>query len=56
MRKALGIKPGDKLIMVADGNLLTLVPKPKSYRKAATGLVRGVYPPDYLKQERESWE
>lgn len=53
-RKALGLKPGDKLLVVLRGNCLIILEKPKSY--AAAGLGRGLYPEDYLQKERESWE
>jgi AbrB family looped-hinge helix DNA binding protein len=53
-RKALGLKPGDKLLVVLRGNCLIILAKPKSY--AAAGLGRGLYLEDYLKKERESWE
>ena len=53
-RKALGLKPGEKLLVVLRGNCLITHEKPKSY--AAAGLGRGLYPQDYLKKERESWE
>jgi AbrB family looped-hinge helix DNA binding protein len=49
-RKALGLKPGDKLLVVPR----VILEKPKSY--AAAGLGRGLYLEDYLKKERESWE
>ncbi|HTB92928.1 MAG TPA: AbrB/MazE/SpoVT family DNA-binding domain-containing protein [Candidatus Sulfotelmatobacter sp.] len=55
-RKALGLKPGDKLLVVLLGDDLIVLRKPKSYRKAIAGLGRGLYPPDYLKKERESWD
>lgn len=55
-RKALGLKPGDKLLVVLLGEDVIVLRKPKSYRKALTGLGRGLYPPDYLKKERESWD
>ena len=55
-RKALGLKPGDKLLVVAYGDKIIVLEKPKSYRKAIAGIGRGLYPPDYLKKERESWE
>jgi AbrB family looped-hinge helix DNA binding protein len=55
-RKALGLKPGDKLLVVLQGDNIIVLQKPKSYRKAISGLGRGLYPDDYLKKERESWE
>jgi AbrB family looped-hinge helix DNA binding protein len=55
-RKALGLKPGDKLLVVLQGDNIIVLQKPKSYRKAISGLGRGLYPDDYLKKERESCE
>ena len=55
-RKALGLKPGDKLLVVLQGDNIIVLQKPKSYRKAISGLGRGLYPDDYLRKERESWE
>lgn len=55
-REALGIKPGDKLIVVVHGRTLTVLQKPKSFSEAIEGLAKGVYPPDYLKKERQSWK
>lgn len=55
-REALGVKPGAKLLVVVERNMVTLLRKPKNFRKAIEGLGKGLYPPDYLKQERESWD
>ena len=55
-RKALSLKAGDKLLVVAYGDKIIVMEKIKSYRKAIAGIGRGLYPADYLKQERESWE
>ena len=55
-RKRMGLKPGDKLLVVMRGDDMIVLRKPKSYRAAITGIGRGLYPPDYLKKERESWE
>jgi AbrB family looped-hinge helix DNA binding protein len=55
-RLALGLKPGAKLLIVLQGDHIIVLPKPKSYRKAISGIGRGLYAPDYLKKERESWE
>jgi AbrB family looped-hinge helix DNA binding protein len=56
VRRALGLKPGDKLLVVLMGDDMIVLRKPKSYRAAITGIGRGLYPADYLKKERESWE
>ena len=55
-REALGLKPGDKLVISVTGRKILVLEKPKSFAKAIRGLARGVYPPDYLKKERESWD
>ena len=54
-RRALGLKPGDKLIIVPRGETLIIMRKPKNYAKAILGMGKGMYPPDYLARERESW-
>jgi len=55
-RKALGLKPGDKILVVTRGEDVIILRKPKSYRTALRGLGRGLYPKDYLRKERDSWE
>jgi AbrB family looped-hinge helix DNA binding protein len=37
-RKALGLKPGDKLLVVLQGNNIIVLQKPKSYRKEISGV------------------
>jgi AbrB family looped-hinge helix DNA binding protein len=54
-RKALGLKPGDKLLVVPRGETIIVMRKPKNYAKAILGIAKGMYPPDYLERERESW-
>ncbi len=54
-REALGLKPGAKLLVVVHGNTVILRRRPKSYAEAIEGIGAGLYPPDYLKKERESW-
>jgi AbrB family looped-hinge helix DNA binding protein len=54
-RKALGLRPGDKLIIVPRGETLIVMRKPKNYAKAILGIAKGMYPPDYLERERKSW-
>jgi len=55
-RAALGLKPGDKLLVVVSGERVLVLEKPKSYPAAIRGLGRGVYPRDYLRKERKSWD
>ena len=54
-REALGLNPGDKILVVVRGGKVLLLQKPKSYEAAIRGLARGRYPKNYLKKERASW-
>lgn len=56
IRDALRIKAGDRLLVVRRGDGVILLPKPKQYSKSIAGMASGLYPPDYLKRERESWQ
>ena len=56
-REALGVKPGDKLLIVTKGDRVIVLQKPANYAKALRTLVpRGFYGKDYIKKERESWD
>jgi AbrB family looped-hinge helix DNA binding protein len=55
-RKALGLKPGDKVLIVVRSGRLLVLQKPKSHHAAIRGLARGKYPKDYLQKERQSWD
>jgi AbrB family looped-hinge helix DNA binding protein len=55
-REALGLKPGDKILVLVRGGKVLVLQKPKSYRAAIRGLARRAFPKDYLKKERQSWE
>lgn len=55
-REALGVKPGDKLLVVVRGDTLIVLKKPKSYHAAIRGLAGGSYSSRYLDEERESWD
>ena len=55
-REALGVKAGDRLLVVVHGNRVMVLEKPKSHHVAIRGLASGLYSGDYLKQERQSWE
>ena len=54
-RKALGLKPGDRVLVVPRGETIIVTRKPKNYARAILGMAKGMYPPDYLERERESW-
>jgi len=56
MRRALGLKAGDKLLVVVLENSMIVLKKPKSFADAVKGIGKGLYPADYLKKERQSWE
>jgi AbrB family looped-hinge helix DNA binding protein len=55
-REALGVKPGDKILVLVRGGKVLILQKPKSYRAAIRGLARASYPKGYLQRERQSWE
>jgi AbrB family looped-hinge helix DNA binding protein len=55
-RKALGLKPGDKILVVVRGERVLILEKPKSHHAAIRGLARSGYPNGYLQKERQSWE
>jgi len=55
IRDVLGIKAGDRLLMVSRGDTVILLRKPKKCSKALAGIGNGLYGPDYLAKERESW-
>lgn len=54
-REALGVKPGDKLLVVVRGDRVIVLEKPRSYHNAIIGLSGMQYPKGYLKKERRSW-
>ncbi len=55
-RKALRLKPGDKILVVIRGEKVLVLERPKSYAFAIRGLARGVYSRRHLQKERQSWE
>jgi AbrB family looped-hinge helix DNA binding protein len=55
-RKALGVKPGDTVLVTTQGNRVIVIEKPKSPRAAIRGLGKGLYSAGHLKKERESWD
>lgn len=54
-RRALGIKAGDKLLVVVRGDRIIVLQKPKSHYQAIRGLAARGYPKGYLEKERRSW-
>jgi AbrB family looped-hinge helix DNA binding protein len=55
-RAALGVKPGDKLLVVVHGDSLIVIQKPEAHHLAIRGLAKGRYPRGYLQKERQSWD
>ena len=55
-REALGVKPGDKILVQVLAGKILLLEKPKSYAQALRGLGSKIYPKDYLRKERDSWK
>jgi AbrB family looped-hinge helix DNA binding protein len=56
-RRALGSKAGDKVQVVVMGDwVIALKKAEKSHPKALRGIGKGLYPPDYLQKERDSWD
>ncbi len=55
-REKLGVKAGDKLIVSVSDRKVMVIERPGQHHKALRGMMKGVYPPDYLKKERESWD
>ncbi len=56
LREALGIKPGDELLMVRSGDRIIVMKKPESFVEALRGLGKevweGVEPVDYVRDIR----
>lgn len=55
-RKVLGVKPGDKLLVVTRGERVIILQKPENHHGAIRGLSRGAYRGRYLQKERQSWD
>ena len=55
-RQALGVKPGDKLLVVAKGDGVIVLKRPKAYHKAIRGIAKRLYPGNYLEKERAGWK
>jgi AbrB family looped-hinge helix DNA binding protein len=59
LRKQLGIKSGDELLVEVRGGYAMLLPEPRDYSQRLRELHReiwkGVEPQTYVRQEREAW-
>ncbi len=58
-RKKLGLSPGDELVVRAEGELLVMKPKPRSYTQHMQGLHKKVWQnvdaDAYIEKERKDW-
>ena len=54
-RHALGLKAGDKLLVVVRGDRVVVLQKPRAHHRALRGLAAQSYPSGYLRKERGSW-
>jgi AbrB family looped-hinge helix DNA binding protein len=54
-RDALGLRAGQKLLVVVRGNTIFLTRKPRNYAEAVRESGRAMYGRDYLDKERDSW-
>jgi len=55
-RKALGVKAGDKLLVVVRGSSVIVLQKPAAHHTALRGRGRATWPKDHVRKERESWD
>ena len=54
-REAMGVKSGDRILVVTRGKVVILMPKPANYAETLLGVGKGTYPKRYLARERRSW-
>jgi AbrB family looped-hinge helix DNA binding protein len=54
-RQALGVKAGDRLLVVSKGDKVVVLQRPESHRRAIRG-IGARYPAGYLRKERRSWD
>ena len=54
-RDAMKVKGKDELLVVVKNGIAIIMPKPKSYTSAVSGLGKGIYGKKYLERERNSW-
>ena len=53
-REALGVKRGDRILVVVRGDRVIVLQKPKSHHAAIRGLAPGLYSRGYLQKERQT--
>lgn len=60
-RQALGVEPGDVVLLVVEGDTVRIFPKPRNYTEYMRGLGKEMWAKlgggdRFLQQERASWE
>jgi AbrB family looped-hinge helix DNA binding protein len=59
IRKGLGLKEGDAVLITMVGRTAVIVPRPASYSEHLLGLHRQIWrdvqPEDHVRQERQTW-
>jgi AbrB family looped-hinge helix DNA binding protein len=55
-REALGLRAGDKVLVVVRGKRVLVLQKPRSHRAAIRGMAGDPYPSQHIQKERQSWE
>lgn len=60
VREALGLRPGDRLLVDIDGGKVVLRPRPRSYSRHLRGLHKEIWQDldatEHVRRERESWD
>ena len=60
VRRQLGIRSGDQLLVESSAGYVVLLPEPHDYSQRLRGLHRevweGVEPQEYVRHEREAWQ
>ena len=54
-REAMHLKGRDELLVVVKDDVTIIMPKPKNYKAALSGMGKGTFPKAHLKKERRSW-
>jgi AbrB family looped-hinge helix DNA binding protein len=55
-REALGVKAGDRLLLVVRAGGVIVLQKPIRHDAAIRGLAKRAYPTSYVEKERRSWD
>lgn len=59
VREAMGLRPGEKLMVEVQGDRILMRPRPSQPARALRGMHRDIWcdvdPVEYVRRERESW-